>query len=65
MSAAGGGKASFRVEDAITVRSDKLKELRVVVSYWKEFSAVISSAAQFRLIVDTNVVLGDLLWAGS
>ncbi|SNX61017.1 hypothetical protein SAMN06296273_2475 [Nitrosomonas ureae] len=45
MSAARGGKASSRVEDAITVRSDKLKELRVVVSYWKEFSAVISSAA--------------------
>lgn len=55
-------KPPSRLEDIFTVRSDKLKELRVVVSYWKKTSAVIGSAAQFRLVVDSNVVLGDLLW---
>jgi predicted nucleic acid-binding protein len=55
-------KSSFRLEDVLTVNSDKLKELRVIVSYWRESSAVMGSAAQFRLVVDTNVVLGDLLW---
>lgn len=55
-------KRSSRLEDIFTVRSDKLKELRVVVSYWKETSVAIGRAAQFRLVVDSNVVLGDLLW---
>lgn len=51
-----------KLENVFTVRSDKLKQLRVVIRSWKESSAVIGSAAQFRLVVDSNVVLGDLLW---
>lgn len=50
------------LENVFTVRSDKLKQLRVVISSWKESSTVIGSAAQFRLVIDSNVVLGDLLW---
>lgn len=56
------GKSTSRLENIFTVRSDKLKELRVVVSYWKKTSSVIGNAAQFRLVVDSNVILGDLLW---
>lgn len=55
-------KSSFRLEDVFTVRSEKLKELRVVFNYWRESSAVLGTAAQFRLVVDSNVVIGDLLW---
>lgn len=62
MSSQAIGKPSSRLEEIFAVRSDKLKELRVVVSYWKETSVVIGRAAQFRLVVDSNVVLGDLLW---
>ncbi len=62
MSSQAPSKRTSRLEEIFTVRSDKLKELRVVVSYWKETSAVIGNAAQFRLVVDSNVVLGDLLW---
>lgn len=51
-----------KLENVFTVRSDKLKQLRVVIRSWKESSAAIGSAAQFRLVVDSNVVLGDLLW---
>ncbi|MDD2916015.1 MAG: PIN domain-containing protein [Gallionella sp.] len=56
------GKPPSRFEDVFTVRSDKLKQLRVVIQSWKESSAVIGGAAQFRLVVDSNVVLGDILW---
>lgn len=62
MSAKGAGKASFKLEGIFSVRSEKLKELRAVFRYWKETSANLGEAAQFRLVVDTNVVLGDLLW---
>lgn len=55
-------KLPFRLENVFTVRSEKLKELRVVFNYWKESSAVLGTAAQFRLVVDSNVVIGDLLW---
>jgi predicted nucleic acid-binding protein len=56
------GNSPLRLENVFMVRSEKLKELRVVFNYWKESSAVLGTAAQFRLVVDTNVVLGDLLW---
>lgn len=55
-------KSSFKLENAFTVRSEKLKELRLVFNYWKESSVVLGAAAQFRLVVDSNVVIGDLLW---
>ena len=55
-------KLRFNIENVFTVRSDKLKELRAVVQSWKESSAVIGGAAQFRLVVDTNIVLSEVLW---
>jgi len=58
-------KPSSKLEDFFTVRSDKLKQLRVVIRSWKASSAVIGSAAQFRLVVDSNVILGDIIWLSS
>lgn len=58
-------KPSSKLEDFFTVRSDKLKQLRIVIRSWKESSAVIGSAAQFRLVVDSNVILGDIIWLSS
>jgi predicted nucleic acid-binding protein len=55
-------KRSFNIADVFTVRSDKLKELRAVIQTWKESSAFFGGAVQFRLVVDSNVVLGDILW---
>lgn len=55
-------KQQFNLENVFTVRSGKLKELRSVVQSWKESSAVIGGAAQFQLVVDANIILGDLIW---
>lgn len=55
-------KKSSHLEDVFAVRSDKLKELRDLVRSWKSFQNALGEAAQFRLVVDTNIVLGDILW---
>lgn len=55
-------KQRFNLEGIFSVQSSKLKELRVAVRSWKESSAIIGSAAQFRLVVDANIILGDLIW---
>lgn len=55
-------KQRFNLEGIFTVQSSKLKELRVVAQSWKESSAIIGSAAQFQLVVDANIILGDLIW---
>ena len=44
------------------VPSDRLKELREIVKAWKGASQYIGGAIQFRIVVDTNVVLGDIRW---
>jgi predicted nucleic acid-binding protein len=49
-------------EDVLTVRSDKLKELREAISSSKDLSKILGGTVQFRLVVDTNVILGDILW---
>lgn len=48
--------------DIFAVRSDKLKELRSVVQSWKNSNLLLDGAVQFRLVVDSNVVIGDILW---
>lgn len=45
-----------------SVRSDHLKNLRAALHQWKELQPVLGDIAQFRVVVDTNVVIGDLLW---
>ena len=44
------------------VRSGKLKNLAVAMEAWSDLKESIPGVARFRLVVDTNVVLGDLLW---
>ncbi len=44
------------------VRSGKLKNLAVAMEAWSDLKGSIPGVARFRLVVDTNVVLGDLLW---
>lgn len=44
------------------VPSDKLNELRGFVKAWKVASQNIGDAIEFRIVVDTNVVLGDVRW---
>lgn len=48
--------------DIFTVRSDKLKELRAVIQTWKGLNDLFGELVQFRLIVDTNIILGDIIW---
>lgn len=49
-------------KDIYFVPSDRLKELRELVKTWKNISPLISGAVQFRIVVDTNIVLGDIRW---
>src|SRR4030065_47447 len=44
------------------VPSDKLKELRGFVKAWKNAGQHIGHAVDFRIVVDTNVVLADVRW---
>lgn len=44
------------------VPSDRLKELRELAKTWKNISPLIGGAVQFRIVVDTNIVLGDIRW---
>lgn len=55
-------KPTSKLKGIFTVRSDTLKQLRVVIRSWNESSAVMGSAAQFQLVVDANIILGDLIW---
>lgn len=54
-------KAASQAED-YGIKSDRLKEVRALIEGWKGFEKVIGSAVQFRIVVDTNVVLGDIRW---
>lgn len=44
------------------VPSDKLGELRGFVKAWKNAGQHIGHAVDFRIVVDTNVVLADVRW---
>lgn len=50
------GKGKYFVE------SDRLNGLRQLAATWSDLNKVIGGAVQFRLVVDTNVVLGDIRW---
>lgn len=56
------GAGRLNLADFFAVRSEKLKELRSIVQSWKDSGTVIGVAAQFRLVIDTNIVIGDILW---
>ncbi len=52
-------------KDAYFVPSDKLKGLRKFVNALGDAGQHIGGAVQFRIVVDTNVVLGDIRWLAS
>lgn len=47
---------------AFFVPSDRLKELRSIAEQMKYLNGILSIAARVTLVVDTNVILGELLW---
>lgn len=49
-------------KDIYFVPSDRLKELRELVKTWKNITPLVSGAVQFRVVVDTNIILGDIKW---
>lgn len=51
-----------RAANIYSAQSDRLKELRELIQSWKDFDKVIGCAVQFRIVVDSNVVLGDIRW---
>ncbi|TLS66188.1 PIN domain-containing protein [Mariprofundus erugo] len=54
---------SENIVNAFTsVHSDHLKHLRAALHQWKELQPVLGDIARFRVVVDTNIVLGDLIW---
>lgn len=50
------------LSDIFSVRSERLNELRTVIDGWEELKPFLGVAARFSLVLDTNVVLGDILW---
>lgn len=50
------------LSDIFLVRSDKLVELKEVIETWTGLQGNLVGLQRFRLVVDTNVILGDLLW---
>lgn len=44
------------------VRSDILKDLRSLIDSWNGFNGMLKGAATFSIVLDTNVVITDLLW---
>jgi predicted nucleic acid-binding protein len=62
MSEAIASSRKINMADIFAVRSDRLKDLRVIINAWRESNVLLRGAVQFRLVVDSNVVLGDIIW---
>lgn len=52
----------LNLSEFFAVRSDRLRDLRSTIQSWRESGSVVGAVAQFRLVIDTNVVIGDILW---
>lgn len=50
------------MSDSFFVPSERLKDLRSISDGWKELEPWLGKSARFSLVIDTNVVLGDILW---
>lgn len=62
MTLAAPGKGNTNLRDVYSVRSDRLPDFRAILHEWKQLQPVLGAAAQFRVVIDSNVVIGDLLW---
>lgn len=51
-----------QMSDAFFVSSQRLKDLRSICDGWEGLQSFLGKSARFSLVVDTNVVLGDILW---
>lgn len=49
-------------EEDYFVPSSKLKELDTLIKAWGDVSRQIGAVVQFKVVVDSNVVLGDIRW---
>ena len=50
------------ISEALFVRSEELASLRQMIGQIQGLARMVGSVAQVALVVDANVVLGDLLW---
>lgn len=50
------------LEQVFAVHSDKLKELRRVIQSCEDLNNLLEGAAHFSLVVDSNIIIGDILW---
>lgn len=57
-----GPETIVNFKSAYDVGSERLQELRAFVRSINGLEKTVGSAVQFRFVVDTNVVLGDLRW---
>lgn len=62
MSKATKSRQAKGLEQVFAVRSNKLKELRGIIQSCQDLNSFIDGAAQFSLVVDSNIILGDILW---
>lgn len=62
MSKATKSRQAKGLENVFAVRSDKLKELRRVIQSCEDLNNLLEGAAQFSLVVDSNIIIGDILW---
>ena len=49
----------------VRVRSEELSELRVTIDRFKGMADLIGAAVQVLVVVDANIILGDLIWMAS
>lgn len=54
--------SSRNLSQLFEIRSDVLKDLRSLIESWRGFNGLIQGAAKFSIVLDTNVVITDLLW---
>lgn len=55
-------QTTSNLSKAYSVPSDKLKELRELVSASADLQKLVGVAVRFKLVVDANVILGDIRW---
>lgn len=51
-----------QASEAFFVSSERLKDLRSICDGWEGLQSFFGKSARFSLVVDTNIVLGDILW---
>lgn len=58
-------KTISKLDQIFSVRSDKLPALRATIRDWKNLKHLAGANVTFSLVVDSNIILGDLIWLAS